>query len=1106
MNTSRYITLLGLLLFIPFVPTYAAPDINGYEAQYECRAGNPNCDVDVIALTQQTCQQTITVTTAPTTDWSAINWNNNVICIEAGNHSGRGPLQISVSGSSGVRKVLKTNVAEHPIRQSGSDRSTVRNIVFAGADYWLIRGLHITPNFAQYISGIDTAGGSGAANNIIDSVVIENTDANGVYFDATDDNNAVQNSVIRRCAVVPNQDWNGIGIFGGATNIRAVNNEIYGCTHGLFINKAAGSGHVFENNDVYIDLSQFTDCSGTYTNDPNSVCSDAESLIALKSGGNQDVPVRVLHNRIWGARQSDTNICCGSGQQGESISITGEGPNDPGLAARFVLVKDNIVWNGQKGIANYWWDSYRNSLVGNLVYDIRPFRSDISSPGMDTIHQTETEFYLNTLINTYTWFTIAGTTNNDVRCNVAINSGAMTGNAGAASELDSNVFLATPMSTTGGSNIATPIVQRVSSTGYVMGDLIVTGPSNICTSVSDSACYLYRVTQAGTTASTAPPYCTSLGCTTTDGTLAVHAVRGPYVFRRKLWTVPGGEPVVVPYATVHTNADDANFCPSTFANRTGIGINDDTGWSGIFAQDLKGTTRNGTPGAFQASGNSGGGGGTQPNQTPYNGTPSPIPGLIEIEHYDNGGEGIAYHDTSPGNGGDNFRANEGVDLYISSENGYHVGWTQPDEWLEYTVDVTTTGAYTLELRVASNGQGGNLHLAIEGTDITGSITVPNTGGWDTWQTITRSGINLTAGTHVLRLAFDTAGPTTDIGNINYLRFTQESGGGTGTISREYWTGIPGDFVTDLTNSSNYPNNPSGSDQLTAFEAPTDWADAYGTRVRGYVHAPVSGSYIFWIASDDYSELWLSTDDNPANKVLIASVSGWTASREWNKYASQQSAAISLIAGQRYYIEVLQKEGTGGDNLAVAWQLPDGTFEGPIPGSRLSPFVPAAGTATGTVLRHYWLGIAGDFITDLTNNPSYPNNPTAQDQLISFEAPTDWADNYGTRVQGYIHPPVTGSYSFWIASDDYSELWLSTDHNAANKALIATVNGWTAAREWNKYASQQSALVTLTAGQKYYIEALQKEGVGGDNLAVGWQLPDGTFEGPVPGSRLSPASP
>ncbi len=170
--------------------------------------------------------------------------------------------------------------------------------------------------------------------------------------------------------------------------------------------------------------------------------------------------------------------------------------------------------------------------------------------------------------------------------------------------------------------------------------------------------------------------------------------------------------------------------------------------------------------------------------------------------------------------------------------------------------------------------------------------------------------------------------------------------GSGAVLREYWTGIPGVAVADLTSDPDFPSNPSGSDFLDSFEAPTDWADEYGTRLRAYLTAPATGNYVFWIASDDGSELWLSLDDNPASRSLIASVPGWTSSREWTKYPAQQSVPIPLAAGHRYYIEALQKEGGGGDNLAVGWQLPDGTLERPIPASRLSPVDPLDGDGDG----------------------------------------------------------------------------------------------------------------------------------------------------------------
>jgi hypothetical protein len=76
-------------------------------------------------------------------------------------------------------------------------------------------------------------------------------------------------------------------------------------------------------------------------------------------------------------------------------------------------------------------------------------------------------------------------------------------------------------------------------------------------------------------------------------------------------------------------------------------------------------------------------------------------------------------------------------------------------------------------------------------------------------------------------------------------------------------------------------------------------------------------------------------------VSIATVLDWTDSRQWNKYSTQKSsAAIPLDAGHRYYVEALQKEAGGGDNLAVGWAKPGESTSAPsevIPGSVLSPF-------------------------------------------------------------------------------------------------------------------------------------------------------------------------
>ncbi|MCX8109525.1 MAG: PA14 domain-containing protein, partial [Verrucomicrobiae bacterium] len=157
-----------------------------------------------------------------------------------------------------------------------------------------------------------------------------------------------------------------------------------------------------------------------------------------------------------------------------------------------------------------------------------------------------------------------------------------------------------------------------------------------------------------------------------------------------------------------------------------------------------------------------------------------------------------------------------------------------------------------------------------------------------------------------------------------------------------------------------------------------------------------------------------------------------------------------------------------------------------------------------ILREVWEGIGGTDLASLTNSPAFPNNPTSTNYVTDyFEAPVDVLDNYGQRMHGYVIPPKTGAYTFWIASDDEGALFLSTDDNPANARLIARVPGWTSSREWTKYPEQQSSPITLTAGKPYYISAMMKEGYGGDNLAVRWQMPDGTDQGPIVATNLVP---
>jgi hypothetical protein len=154
---------------------------------------------------------------------------------------------------------------------------------------------------------------------------------------------------------------------------------------------------------------------------------------------------------------------------------------------------------------------------------------------------------------------------------------------------------------------------------------------------------------------------------------------------------------------------------------------------------------------------------------PYTGTPVAVPGRIEAENYDIGGEGLAYHDTTARNSTGAYRTDD-VDIRLTTDTSgnHNIKSVRAGEWLAYSVTVTAAGTYALDLRVASSGGGGTVHLAVDGKDVTGPIVLPDTGGWNTWATVTKSGVTLPAGVHVLTLVVDANGSGATAADINWF--------------------------------------------------------------------------------------------------------------------------------------------------------------------------------------------------------------------------------------------------------------------------------------------------------------------------------------------------
>ncbi len=139
---------------------------------------------------------------------------------------------------------------------------------------------------------------------------------------------------------------------------------------------------------------------------------------------------------------------------------------------------------------------------------------------------------------------------------------------------------------------------------------------------------------------------------------------------------------------------------------------------------------------------------------------------------------------------------------------------------------------------------------------------------------------------------------------------------------ERWNGVGGTTVEELTKSDAYRKQ-EASQQVTldGLQLPRTGDKDYGARIRGYLVPPVDGDYRFWIAADDRGVLFLSTDASPDNKIVVAYTPQSTNAGEYEKNPEQITGPIALQAGQRYYFEILYKQGDNKDNLSVAWQIP-----------------------------------------------------------------------------------------------------------------------------------------------------------------------------------------
>ncbi|MFN0128741.1 MAG: PA14 domain-containing protein [Verrucomicrobiales bacterium] len=370
-------------------------------------------------------------------------------------------------------------------------------------------------------------------------------------------------------------------------------------------------------------------------------------------------------------------------------------------------------------------------------------------------------------------------------------------------------------------------------------------------------------------------------------------------------------------------------------------------------------------------------------------------------------------------------------------------------------------------------------------------------------------------------------------------------GRAGLARLDRWNAIPGAYIFDLhrhLNSRGPLSNPDSTNFIESLAVDCAPGERSGQRARGVLRAPKTGEYTFYVSGDEQSDFWLSDGPSPSRKRRLAYTTVGTGLRSWNDHPSQRSSVVQLEAGRDYYFELWHKEDTLGGHFAAAWVLPGSDRPTVIDAAHLGGWLPdsqdgdddglpdvwqenhklnaqdsraedrgpfgdpdgdgvanlqehAAGTNprlfdkadAGRHTWEIWHGLEGNDIASLTSSPRFPAEPDRQ----AYAAEVDYSElgeRYGSRLRGWLVPPVDGAYIFEAAGDNAVEVWISPSESPYEKRPVAEVAFWTQWRTSRVSTPQTSEPIPLQAGSRYYFEVLHKQGIREDSLSVYWTIP------------------
>ena len=309
-----------------------------------------------------------------------------------------------------------------------------------------------------------------------------------------------------------------------------------------------------------------------------------------------------------------------------------------------------------------------------------------------------------------------------------------------------------------------------------------------------------------------------------------------------------------------------------------------------------------------------------------------VPGILQFEDFDQGSAGLAWVDADLLNRGGAYRPEGGVDIAGHGDQEFHVGWLNPGEWLEYTLQVNSIGVFDLEFRYASGNGKLKALLEVDGKPVSDTLVLPATGGEEKWGGYSTS-CRMNAGEHVLGIRILDAG---DTDRLDYMVISESDvvypGEGSG-LMRSFWTakaGGRGWFVDSICGELDpLPDHLwSGS---PGCDLPGDFWNA---RWEGQLEPLYTGTHHFYFTLKDLAKLWIGHE-------LV--IDGWKSGSSGQTLECE----VDLQAGVKVPVRIDLADGAGDALMRLEWEC-GGNPREVIPTSQLFPeIIPLP---TGTDLR------------------------------------------------------------------------------------------------------------------------------------------------------------